>query len=363
MELLTDYSAGGGMLAVGSETDDLLALMESFGHKKVTSDWATDPEAPPILTALTVGKMQVPYGFGFACHKGKKPESPNQDSWCMLHVEGRFSLYGVFDGHGGSGHHISNFVKENLPKLIVRSSRIKVGGSWSEVLKEAFLDMQGMITAASEPNLGWEPLSANMAGTTATVVVHDYRTKSLVVANVGDSSACLGCMPEDKPDEDARKSPESEFALKAKPLTVDHKPVLTAERARIEKNGGMVIWDGYSNHRVFIKGAPYPGLNMSRCLGDLIGHSKAGLSAEPDIKEHGIQETDKLIVLGSDGLWDFMPADEVMDFVWSYGSGRSTEAAEALAKEAWDRWISSECGNAVDDITVLVIFLSHEVHV
>lgn len=37
----------------------------------------------------------------------------------------------------------------------------------------------------------------------------------------------------------------------------------------IEKAGGRVVFDGYANHRVYAKNARYPGLNMSRCIGDV----------------------------------------------------------------------------------------------
>eukprot|EP00971_Amphidinium_carterae_P139159 2757890-Amphidinium_carterae.1 len=41
-------------------------------------------------------------GIGFTCRKGLKPESPNQDSWCVLKVDSRYSIYAVFDGPVGN---------------------------------------------------------------------------------------------------------------------------------------------------------------------------------------------------------------------------------------------------------------------
>ncbi|CAE8648096.1 unnamed protein product, partial [Polarella glacialis] len=65
-------------------------------------------------------------GIGFACKKGLKPESPNQDSFLVLKMEGVFAIYGVFDGHGKMGHDLSNFVKETLPKLMLAQSNLLV---------------------------------------------------------------------------------------------------------------------------------------------------------------------------------------------------------------------------------------------
>jgi hypothetical protein len=61
-------------------------------------------------------------------------------------------------------------------------------------------------------------------------------------------------------------------------LTPDHKPNIPAERKRIEQGGGVVVFDGCYNHRVFKRGSVYPGLNMSRAMGDVIGNKEAGLT-------------------------------------------------------------------------------------
>ena len=39
------------------------------------------------------------YNISFACKKGLKPESPNQDDFCIT-LEGDTLVIGVFDGHG-----------------------------------------------------------------------------------------------------------------------------------------------------------------------------------------------------------------------------------------------------------------------
>merc|ERR1719158_1282863 len=98
-------------------------------------------------------------------------------------------------------------------------------------------------------------ISAQMSGTTATVVVHDHAQSKLMISHVADSSAVL-----------ARWEDGSQKRLQAIQLTREHKPNLKDEKARIEKAGGRVVFDGYANHRVYAKNGRYPGLNMPCCI-------------------------------------------------------------------------------------------------
>merc|ERR1719229_1367483 len=127
-----------------------------------------------------------------------------------------------------------------------------------------------------------------MSGTTCTLVVHDHANNKLTVAHVADSSAVLG-----------RKG-------KAVQLTRDHKPNLQDERRRIESQGGRVVFFGYANYRVYAKNARYPGLNMSRCLGDLMGHADCGLTSEPEVTVLDLQPEDNWLLICSDGVWEFI---------------------------------------------------------
>merc|ERR1712203_885923 len=124
------------------------------------------------------------------------------------------------------------------------------------------------------------------------------------VAHVADSTIVLGKFKEG-----------TSGPLEAVTLTRDHKPNLKDERARIEKAGGRVVFDGYANHRVYAKNGRYPGLNMSRCLGDLMGHADAGCSAEPEVSERTIEDDDFVLLLCSDGVWEFMQAIEAVKLV------------------------------------------------
>jgi len=278
--------------------------------------------------------------WGYTCRKGLKPESPNQDSWFILKVEGGFTMYAVFDGHGQKGHDVSNYVKENLPKMIVKDSRFRTD-EMTQMLTDVFKKTQSLVSTADR----MKKLSAQMSGTTATVVVHDENLKTLTVAHVADSSAVLGRYT-------------SEKKLEAIALTRDHKPNLKDEKARIERSGGRVVFDGYANHRIYAKNARYPGLNMSRCIGDLLGHQDCGIIAEPEVSKRDISDQDAVLLVCSDGVWEFINGLEAVTIVMNYPPKQAMAAAEKLAKEAWDRWITEEGGAVVDDITVVLVFLN-----
>jgi len=62
-----------------------------------------------------------------------------------LKVEDNFSIYGVYDGHGHKGHEVSNFVKDNLPKLIIRDQRFKTK-DMCPMLFDAFKRTQSLIS-------------------------------------------------------------------------------------------------------------------------------------------------------------------------------------------------------------------------
>ena len=63
-----------------------------------------------------------------------------------------------------------------------------------------------------------------------------------------------------------------------------------------------------------MKDVMMPGLAMTRSLGDKAG-IKAGTNAEPELLEHTLSKCDKLLVIASDGVWEYMENDEVMKAV------------------------------------------------
>ena len=182
-----------------------------------------------------------------------------------------------------------------------------------------------------------------ISGCTGTVIV--VRENKVLAGHVGDSRSVLG--------------KKKNGAIIAKELTRDHKPTLDDEKARIERMGGEVKkLEGDIPYRVFIKDKSYPGIAMSRSLGDALAQT-VGVSCMPEVNQFNIEEDDQFIVVCSDGVWEFISSQEAVEEVAKYSNVK--DGAEALAKLAWDRWILNEV-DVVDDITVIVAYLNQITH-
>lgn len=327
-------SQRGSISISGTSKDHQKMKQNSFDEKRF--DVEGDSDQAKKLNEL---------GVGIKCKKGLKPEAPNQDSFAYLrHVDENqtdsFDFFGVFDGHGTSGHDCSNFVRECLPKLFFSDPNLNV--DIKKALQNAFV--QSQILLESEKSI-----DSRTSGTTATVAFK--KGHMLHVAHVGDSRAILVC-------ESAKGK------IFGHPLTVDHKPDIPEERKRIEAAGGAVIFDGFYNHRVFKKGTTYPGLNMSRALGDVIGHKEAGISPVPDVNIMSVNSAERkdgvkflAVVLCSDGVWEFINDDMCAQMVCKFRNGGKIDpnaAAEYLCQQSWDKWLEDTGNEIADDITCVL---------
>jgi serine/threonine protein phosphatase PrpC len=369
---VADDSGVSRRYSIGSKTDSNLNQVASFCSKSIEVDGEKFDAASSSA--------------GYACKKGLKPEAPNQDSFLIMKVEDRYALYGVFDGHGRKGHDVSNFVKDMLPKVLF--SQEEFPEDPHEALLRTFAKVQNLIEKATLIGA----IDAARSGTTCSVVLHMLQLNMLFIAHVGDSRVVLG----------KQLQRGEQCVWQSLDLTQDHKPDLPEERERIEKAGGVVVFDGGWNYRVFAKGKRdargkrYPGLNMSRAMGDLQGFHDAGISACPDIKKrlvavkpteataavqpaadansdegqitertpsissHDIDpNTDKFILLCSDGVWEFITSEAAVQEVAKFKKSEAVDAAEHLCACAWDKWIREMDGQVVDDITAVLVHLSH----
>ncbi|CAG9311275.1 unnamed protein product [Blepharisma stoltei] len=273
-------------------------------------------------------------GIWAVCKKGLKSWMPNQDDF-YISIGKQSFVVGVFDGHGPLGHNVSHFVKLFLPKSILAHSK------WHEnpqrAIKKSFKNCEKSLATgfpSSDLIFNWD-----ISGTTSSFVYCDEA--HLIVAHVGDSRVVMA------------KKINNE--LKAVPITTDHRPSEPREKARIEKRGGeILIQEGEIMERVYAKGKNYPGLAMSRSLGDKYA-KELGVTHKPDIEILDISEEDEFILVCSDGIWEFISDQEAVDLIGKYQDNLKL-AVEKLANLAIIRWGFNE-SQYTDDITIVLAYI------
>ena len=165
----------------------------------------------------------------------------------------------------------------------------------------------------------------------------------LICANVGDSRAIIV------------KGINNDVT----PLSIDQKPDDPIESQRIIENGGEISQfeeDGEKSgpFRVWKKGEVYPGIAMSRSIGDFIA-TTLGVIPEPKFIEDKIDNETKFIVIASDGVWEFLDNNKVAEIVLPFYKKNDPDGAcKALIKESTEWWNKEDI--VVDDITCIVVF-------
>jgi protein phosphatase len=268
-------------------------------------------------------------------------------------VENGGRFVAVFDGHGGS--EVSSMLRDRLYDLYrgglcakhwealddLDKTKRKVPSIASHVAA-----LRGGFEKVEEDVLKQDDL-VYQGSTAVAVVLHvgEDGRRTLLSANIGDSRAVL-----------SRRG-------QAVDLTRDHKPNDEREKARIRAHGEEVQWDPYGQvYRV-------RDLSLSRAIGDRF--AKPAVSSEAEIKHFPLNDPeDEFILLASDGLWDVMTSQEVVDYVHeclrnsmddpTLATGE-TKARELL-KQKMARSVANEAleRGSADNVCVLVVWLKDE---
>jgi len=168
----------------------------------------------------------------------------------------------------------------------------------------------------------------------------------------------------------------SNHTLAALPLTRDHTPFREDERDRVKKAGGRVltvdmleglepVHENFGQFRagedideigdpprVWMKDADFPGTAFTRSLGDAVGE-EIGVTPTPEIVSRRITKNDRIMVVASDGVFEFIPNRTVIDICADCHD--PLEACRNLVQESYRKWLHYEL--RTDDITAIVIFL------
>ena len=281
----------------------------------------------------------------------------NQDSYIIeKNVNGvlNFNIFGVLDGHGEEGHFVSRFVKRYIIHRIQNHPSIKKLDEPQEIyneLKAKSFSIISNIFIDADSQIQKEKFDYIKSGTTIVLVIQ--LEEHIICANSGDSRAIA--IYDEKDEDELSKS-------KIFHLSYDCKPDLPNEKRRIMESGGVVEKafyanlkkDEYTPFRVWAKGENYPGLAMSRSIGDMDA-KKVGVIPNPQIVEYTIDFSSKYLLICSDGIWEFMSNEEAMKIGNKYYlRNDAIGLCHELTTSAIKLWEKNGC--ATDDITVLVVF-------
>jgi len=86
------------------------------------------------------------------------------------------------------------------------------------------------------------------------------------------------------------------------------------EKMRIYKHGGEIRHPSYDRPRVYQRTRMFPGLGVTRSLGDLLGHH-IGVSSEPDVVVHDIRGEDLFLTIGTESVWSALQAEEISEIL------------------------------------------------
>ncbi|CAL5186434.1 unnamed protein product [Lathyrus oleraceus] len=309
---------------------------------------------------VRIGSYDYELRYSYLSQRGYYPDAldkANQDSFCIHTPFGNDvndHFFGVFDGHGEFGAECSQFVKRKLCENLLRNSKFSVDAI--EACHSAFL--------ATNSQLHSDILDDNMSGTTAITVL--VRGKTVYVANCGDSRAVIA--------EKRGKDGGGDGSVVAVDLSIDQTPfrvdelervklcgarVLTLDQIEGLKNPDVQCWgsdeegDDGDPPRLWVPNGMYPGTAFTRSIGDSIAES-IGVVAVPEIVTFELTPNHPFFVIASDGVFEFLSSQTVVDMVAKFKDPR--DACAAIVAESYRLWLQYE--TRTDDITVIIVHIN-----
>ena len=257
-----------------------------------------------------------------------------------------FNLFAILDGHGVNGHFVSQYASKLIIKKFIeitnKNDKFPDAESVYNFLKKS--DFQILINIFLEIDkkiMEQKGFDITLSGTTCCLVIQLY--EHIICCNIGDSRGIL-IFDDNKIFE----------------LSHDSKPEVPEEVKRINLMGGIVEQVKNENgektgpYRVYIKNMDQPGLAMSRSFGDKKAKS-CGVIPYPDIIEYTLNNDSKYMLICSDGVWEFLSNEEVMEIGNKYYiQNNINELCTQLLKKSTEMWEDEE--NYIDDITIVAVF-------
>ena len=284
-------------------------------------------------------------------------QKTNQDT-SLIHISvgnlQGFNIFGVLDGHGPHGHFVSKFCKEFFMRTMNEYSKqcqqnniTTPEGIFNKLKESKFEFITQTFKNADLEMIKHTEFDHDFSGTTCNLVFQF--NKHLLCASVGDSRGIIIY------DQNNTNTNQGIFHI-----SNDHKPNLPQEYERILQSGGIVdkLTDQFGckvgPYRVYKNGFTYPGLAMSRSLGDFQAKD-CGVITKPEIIEYHVSHSSKYMVICSDGVWEFLSNEQVRDLGNKFfNKGELGNFCSQLVKEAVHAWETRDIIR--DDITVVCVY-------
>ena len=325
--------------------------------------------------------------IGFFTKKGRISDTVdkqnNQDSY--LYIDNLMNLndcclLGIMDGHGTNGHFVSQYIKEQAKEFFQnkenyfknKNEEISLENIQNRLRSKNFSLIRKFYKKTNN-ELPDTKFDTHFSGSTCNLVFKLGQT--IICSNTGDSRSIIIKENKNKQNDNKTKNNNNNnnniyskkindifSKYEVEELSIDHKPENKEEKERILEKGGIVsqsengkLDDG--PYRVWVKGENYPGISMSRSLGDEVAES-VGVISDPDFIVKNINDNYKYIVSGSDGLFEFMKNEDIMDIINPFFLVGDVEGAcKELGKRAAEEW--NKLTEERDDITFIILFIGN----
>jgi serine/threonine protein phosphatase PrpC len=308
---------------------------DSFNSYRNQTSLKLDP-----LTSQTNFVTKV----GFKSRPSKFPnssKSQNQDRIKIMNkIQNIRGLYNfiVIDGHGNSGHLVSQQVKKSFSSYFKQS--FPANHSEERIKKCLLKSFEKTSTDLTQCNF-----DTVFSGASATSVV--VNGPNLICANLGTCRAVVG---------------QDLGQWQAIPISIDHHLANIKERKRMISMNARIVKStdmyGFNSDVFFIEKEDVPGLSITRSFGDKIGKF-AGMLSIPDICCFTITANDKFLVIATENFWKVLSPLEAVCVTRIGWSNQSVEqACDDLIEEA-ERKIRGMNG-VFEDLTVIVVFFINQ---
>ncbi|XP_058077930.1 probable protein phosphatase 2C 42 isoform X1 [Magnolia sinica] len=279
------------------------------------------------------------------------------------------TFIGVYDGHGGpeAARYVCDRLFRNFHEISSEAQNVT-----SETIRRAFQETEEGFTALVSELWTTRPQMATVGSCCLVGVVCQ---QTLYVANVGDSRVVLG------------KKVGNTGGVAAIQLSTEHNANLEAVRHELQElhpNDPQIV---VLKHGVWrVKGI----IQVSRSIGDVyMKHARFNrepinakfrlpepmnmpiLTANPSIISLPLQPNDSFLIFASDGLWEHLSNEKAVEIVHNHPQAGSAKRLikAALQEAARKREMRYSDLKRIDkkvrrhfhdDITVIVLFLNHD---